>query len=163
MLIYQDTQVCIIVFEFSLILLLIKDLGPDNPAWPGIDPKWVPIIPVTACWDNITGVQFTHTQFPLTMAWAITIHKSQGLTLEKAVIELGPRDFALGLSFVAISRVKSLKGLAFRSPFALGHLQQKQETSSSRMLKADNERRSQMAFQLSTYDMDLTEYQFIDN
>ena len=81
-------------------MLLIKDLGPDNPAWPGIDPKWVPIIPVTACWDNITGVQFTHTQFPLTMAWAITIHKSQGLTLEKAVIELGPRDFALDLSFV---------------------------------------------------------------
>ena len=49
------------------------------------------------------------------MAWGITIHKSQGLTLERVVIELGRTDFSPGLTFVAISRVKSLNGLAFRS------------------------------------------------
>ena len=49
------------------------------------------------------------------MAWGITIHKSQGLTLEKVVVELGEKDFSARLSFVAISRVKTLQGLAFHS------------------------------------------------
>ena len=42
------------------------------------------------------------------MAWGITIHKSQGLILEKVVVELGEKDFSAGLSFVAISPVKIL-------------------------------------------------------
>jgi len=49
------------------------------------------------------------------MAWGITIHNSQDLTLDHAVIELGHTDFSAGLTFVAVSRVKSLNGLAFRS------------------------------------------------
>ena len=51
------------------------------------------------------------------MAWGITMHKSQGLTLEKVVVELGDKDFSAGLSFVAISRVKTLKDLAFHTCF----------------------------------------------
>ena len=49
------------------------------------------------------------------LAWGITIHKSQGLTLEKAVVELGEKDFSAGLTLVAISQVKTLKGLAFHT------------------------------------------------
>ena len=48
------------------------------------------------------------------LAWGITIHKSH---LEKAVVELSEKDFSAGLTFVAISCIKTLKGLAFHTYF----------------------------------------------
>ena len=56
-------------------------------------------------------------QLPLKTAWGITIHKSQGLTLEKMVVELEENDFPAGLSFVAIFQVKTSQVLAFHTWF----------------------------------------------
>jgi len=53
-------------------------------------------------------------QYPLRLAWAITIHKSQGLTFERAVIDAG-RAFAAGQVYVALSRCRNLKGLLLLS------------------------------------------------
>lgn len=51
------------------------------------------------------------TQFPLRLAWAVTIHKSQGQTYDRAVIDMGSGAFAPGQTYVALSRITSLEGL----------------------------------------------------
>ena len=56
----------------------------------------------------------TFTQFPLKLAWAITIHKSQGLTFEKAIIDAAAA-FAHGQVYVALSRCKSLEGMVLKT------------------------------------------------
>lgn len=56
----------------------------------------------------------SYTQIPLRLAWSITIHKSQGLTFEKAIIDAGSA-FAHGQTYVALSRCKSLEGLVLKS------------------------------------------------
>jgi len=77
-------------------------------------------------WENIrysTNTATAHieeekigsfTQYPLRLAWAITIHKSQGLTFEKAIID-AQQAFAHGQIYVALSRCKSLEGLILSS------------------------------------------------
>ena len=70
---------------------------------------YVPISPVDTTWQDGGGQ--VRTQLPLRLCWAITLPKSQGQTLEKAVIHLGPKEACTGLTFVCLSRAKRLADL----------------------------------------------------
>ena len=74
----------------------------------------VPIPPITA---TVTTGNLVHErqQISLKLAWALTIHKSQGMTLQKAWVDIGKRETTLGVSYVAISRVCNLSSIVIES------------------------------------------------
>jgi len=70
--------------------------------------------PVTKQLTRDVVAEFT--QFPLRLAWAVTIHKSQGKSYDRAIVDLGQRSFAPGQTYVALSRLTALDGLYLSRP-----------------------------------------------
>ncbi len=101
--------------EESISVVLLKD---DKPVSYKIE---------KAIWENIkyeldeaTGkivekVVGTFTQYPIKLAWAITIHKSQGLTFDNVIIDLGDGAFTAGHTYVALSRCKTFEGIKLKT------------------------------------------------
>ena len=88
----------------------------DSFSGPTLSDGSVPITPLRRTWLS-TDKTCSRLQLPLKLAWAVTIHKCQGMTLNKAVVDLGKKEFSAGLTFVACSRVRQLKDLLFVPPF----------------------------------------------
>jgi ATP-dependent exoDNAse (exonuclease V) alpha subunit len=62
-------------------------------------------------------------QIPLRLAWAVTVHKSQGQTYDEVTIDMGSGAFSSGHTYVALSRVRSLEGLYLTKPIRLKDIQ----------------------------------------
>lgn len=62
------------------------------------------------------------TQYPLMLSWAVTIHKSQGKTFNKVIVDMGTGAFAHGQTYVALSRCTTLSGLVLRVPIEKRHI-----------------------------------------
>ena len=104
----------------------VKSLN-ENEVWVEFSDSTKPILLETYEWENKKyvlnetsheleeSVIGTFTQYPVKLAWAITVHKSQGLSFDKAIVDIGD-VFAPGQAYVALSRLRSLHGLVLNSP-----------------------------------------------
>jgi ATP-dependent exoDNAse (exonuclease V) alpha subunit len=89
---------------------------PDGEPLRSEEKLVVPILRVRQ--EFMVGANLcSRAQFPLLVSYAIIVHKSQGITLDKVVCDISGPEFASGLSYVAVSRVKTLSGLMFENPF----------------------------------------------
>ena len=85
-----------------LICVLVDFVHYTGPPFFKDQPSCVPIPPVLAEW-NSAGKHLSRQQLPLQLRYAMTIHKNQGQTLHKAVIDIGSAELAAGCTFVATS------------------------------------------------------------
>ena len=83
-----------------------------GPSFHPTEEKLVPIVPVTRnCYESKT--EYQRTMLPLIPSYAITIHKSQGQTFDKVILNLGEKEFASGLTYTALSRTTKLENIKF--------------------------------------------------
>ena len=98
--------------------------------WDESIPQVVPITPIE---------KGNKKQLPLKLAWGLTIHKSQGLTLEKATINIGKQE-RQGMTFTTISRVKDLAGLRFQPPFSYDRYEKMSKLPGVKIRKDEEDR-----------------------
>ena len=120
-----------LVLKKGAQVMLIKNIDPENGLVNGsrgivtdFTPQGKPVVhfkigtEVTVdheIWASDHESPVERIQIPLCLAYALTIHKSQGATLDCALIDVGPKIFECGQAYVALSRVKSLDGLYISS------------------------------------------------
>ena len=120
------------------------DTSYSGPSFLENESFCVPIVPVTNTSD-VHGSTHERQQLPIRLSWAITIHKSQGLTLDKAWIDLGITERFIGLAYyVAVSRVRKLTDLIIE-PMTLERLRDIKNKNNYKYRIAEEERLQSLA------------------
>lgn len=117
------------------IAVVVKFNDYIGPSFSSKTPSLVPIVPVTMSVHNGNSIH-ERQQLPLKLAWALTIHKSQGITLHKSWIDIGKSEATLGLTYVAISRVRDLSSLVLE-PMTFDRLQNIKKSNNLKYRKAE--------------------------
>ena len=109
----------------------------------GIRPETSPAVPILrSTREFLQGTkQCTRSQFPLVLAYAITVHKAQGITVDQAVLNISERAHTPGINYVAVSRVRTLNGILFEDTFNFDQIQPARPTPTMLMRLADRQRR----------------------
>ena len=128
--------------------VIVQFNGYSGPSFCQDMVDCVPIVLVINAIDDHVG-QYERQQLPLKLAWAITIHKSQGLTLPKAWVDVGNKESFDGLSYVDLSRVKQLADLIVE-PFTFERLQKVSSSKSFQFRKAEENRLDELARKTAT-------------
>src|SRR5262249_31199243 len=107
-------------------LFVNGQMGTVEEVLPGVvivktGGELIPVDPFTWRYDPNDPESGTFSQFPLRLAWAMTIHKSQGLTLDSAYLDIRAAREP-GQAYVAVSRVRTLEGLMFKEWFKGVHV-----------------------------------------
>lgn len=89
------------------ISVIVQFDNYKGPSFVNTLPNIVPICPITITADTFSGFH-ERLQIPLKLSWALSIHKSQGLTLPKAWINLATPENTAGITYVTISRIRTL-------------------------------------------------------
>lgn len=92
------------------LAVIVKFDSFSGPSFTDNKPSCVPIPPITAT-VQCGNVVHERQQLPLTLSWALTIHKSQGMTMNKAWVDIGKKESTLGITYVTISRVRNISWL----------------------------------------------------
>ncbi|KAL2048540.1 hypothetical protein N7G274_000452 [Stereocaulon virgatum] len=123
--------------------IIMVDFSYSGPASVDVEGTYVvPILPKTTQWDA-GSVTCSRTQFPLHLAFAITVHKSQWLTLGKVVLNLTSSDFTPALTYVAASTVRSIYGIAIEEPFCYDRFRTTISTTVRQRIDDQRRRRGQ--------------------
>lgn len=81
----------------------------------------IPIVPENAQW-TFNKIECYRRQYPLMLSYASSIHKGQGLTIPKVIIDIGRYEFSCGITYVAITRARKLSDIIFKPFFPLRRL-----------------------------------------